>query len=43
MSSASRSRSSPPTLALRGGQFVLHAKALQRNPYDSHTLRDVID
>ena len=26
-----------------GGQFVLHAKALPDNPYDGHTLRDVID
>ena len=26
-----------------GGQFVLHAKALPGNPYDGHTLRDVID
>ena len=26
-----------------GGQFVLHAKALPGNPYDRHTLRDVID
>lgn len=25
-----------------GGQFVLHAKALPGNPYDGHTLRDVI-
>ncbi|MGH6737978.1 MAG: IS5 family transposase, partial [Bradyrhizobium sp.] len=25
-----------------GGQFVLHAKALPNNPYDGHTLRDVI-
>ena len=25
------------------GQFVLHAKALPGNPYDGHTLRDVID
>ena len=27
----------------KGGQFVLHAKALPGNPYDGHTLRDVID
>ena len=26
-----------------GGQFVLHTKALPNNPYDGHTLRDVID
>jgi IS5 family transposase len=26
-----------------GGQFVLHAKALPGNPYDGHTLRDVIE
>jgi IS5 family transposase len=26
-----------------GGLFVLHAKALPDNPYDGHTLRDVID
>lgn len=26
-----------------GRQFVLHAKALPGNPYDGHTLRDVID
>jgi IS5 family transposase len=26
-----------------GGQFVLHAKALPGNPYDGHTLREVID
>jgi hypothetical protein len=25
-----------------GGQFVLHAKALPGNPYDGHTLREVI-
>jgi IS5 family transposase len=25
-----------------GGQFVLHAKALPGNPYDGHTLRDVV-
>jgi IS5 family transposase len=32
-----------PWLESRGGQFVLHAKALPDNPYDGHTLRDVID
>jgi len=26
-----------------GGQFVLHAKALPGNPYDGHTLRQVIE
>jgi IS5 family transposase len=26
-----------------GGQFVLHAKSLPGNPYDGHTLRDVIE
>jgi IS5 family transposase len=26
-----------------GGQFVLHARAPPGNPYDGHTLRDVID
>ena len=31
----------PPSRAL--GQFVLHAKALPDNPYDGHTLRDVIE
>ena len=27
----------------KGGQFVLHAKALPGNPYDGHTLKEVID
>ena len=27
----------------KGGQFVLHAKALPGNPYDGHTLRQVIE
>jgi IS5 family transposase len=27
----------------RGGQFILHAKALPGNPYDGHTLKDVIE
>ena len=27
----------------KGGQFVLHAKALPGNPYDGHTLKDVIE
>jgi hypothetical protein len=26
-----------------GGQFVLHARALPGNPYDGHTLGDIID
>ncbi|MGY4348687.1 hypothetical protein ACVWXM_005154 [Bradyrhizobium sp. GM7.3] len=26
-----------------GGLFVLHARSLPDNPYDGHTLRDVID
>jgi IS5 family transposase len=26
-----------------GGQFVLHAKALPGNPYDGHTLHDIIE
>jgi transposase, IS5 family len=31
-----------PVTAPRGGQFVLHAKALHGNPYDGHTLGLVI-
>jgi len=31
-----------PVTAPRGGQFVLHAKALHGNPYDGHTLAPVI-
>ncbi len=27
----------------RGGQFILHAKALPGNPYDGHTLKEVIE
>ena len=27
----------------KGGQFILHAKALPGNPYDGHTLRQVIE
>ncbi len=27
----------------KGGQFILHAKALPGNPYDGHTLRDVLE
>ncbi len=26
-----------------GGLFVLHARAMPDNPYDGHTLRDIID
>jgi IS5 family transposase len=40
-SSAARSRFTPVT-APKGGQFVLHAKALHGNPYDGHTLGPVI-
>jgi IS5 family transposase len=32
-----------PVTQPRGGQFVLHAKALHGNPYDGHTLTPVID
>jgi transposase, IS5 family len=42
MSSAAKSRLSPPVTAPKGGQFVLHAKALHGNPYDGHTLGPVI-
>jgi transposase, IS5 family len=31
-----------PATAPKGGQFVLHAKALHGNPYDEHTLGPVI-
>ena len=31
-----------PVTAPKGGQFVLHAKALHGNPYDGHTLGPVI-
>ena len=31
-----------PVTSPRGGQFVLHAKALHGNPYDGHTLGAVI-
>jgi transposase, IS5 family len=31
-----------PVTAAKGGQFVLHAKALHGNPYDGHTLGPVI-
>ena len=27
----------------KGGQFILHAKALPGSPYDGHTLREVIE
>ena len=27
----------------KGGQFILHTKALPGNPYDGHTLKDVIE
>lgn len=27
----------------KGGRFILHARALPGNPYDGHTLRDVIE
>ena len=27
----------------KGGQFILHAKALPGNPYDGHTLNEVIE
>ena len=32
-----------PVTAPKGGQFVLHAKALHGNPYDGHTLGPVIN
>src|SRR5215813_11510652 len=31
-----------PTTRPKGGQFVLHAKALHGNPFDGHTLAPVI-
>ena len=31
-----------PVTKPKGGQFVLHAKALHGNPYDGHTLRPVV-
>jgi IS5 family transposase len=31
-----------PATAPKGGQFVLHAEPLHRNPYDGHTLRPLI-
>ena len=27
----------------KGGQFILHAKALPGNPYDGHTLKEVLE
>ena len=41
-SSASRSRIATTLHRSKGGQFALHAKALPGNPYDGHTLADVI-
>jgi hypothetical protein len=35
-------RSSGRSVWPKGGQFVLHAKALHGNPYDGHTLGPVI-
>ena len=32
-----------PGAIIAGGLFVLHAKSLPGNPYDGHTLRDVIE
>ena len=32
-----------PAIIAPGGLFVLHAKSLPGNPYDGHTLRDVIE
>ena len=42
-SSGSKSRSSTTNRRCKGGQFVLHAKALPGNPYDGHTLAAVIE
>ena len=33
----------PTNARAPGGQFVVHAKALPGNPYDGHTLGDIID
>ena len=33
----------PVNRRCKGGQFVLHAKALPGNPYDGHTLGEVIE
>ncbi len=32
-----------PSKRCKGGQFILHAKALPGSPYDGHTLREVIE
>ena len=32
-----------PNRRCKGGQFILHAKALPGNPYDGHTLNEVIE
>lgn len=32
-----------PNRRCKGGQFVLHAKAFHGNPYDGHTLKQVIE
>ena len=38
--SSARKSASPPLLRRqKGGQFILHAKALPGNPYDGHTLK----
>ena len=31
-----------PVLSSKGGQFIVHAKALPGNPYDGHTLKTVL-
>ena len=41
-SSAAKVSIATPATAPKGGQFVLHAKALHGNPYDGHTLGPVI-
>src|SRR2546430_13210212 len=41
-SSASRSALPPPLKHSKGGQFVAHVQALPGNPYDGHTLAEVI-
>ena len=41
-SSAARSAIATPVTSPKGGQFVLHAKALHGNPFDGHTLGPVI-
>jgi hypothetical protein len=43
MSSAARARRPPPTRALRAASlFVTYIGALDRNPYDGHTLKDTL-